>query len=447
MLFDGNYKELLAFLYFFTEDFSAHSSVNSVSKSFGVDSFSCKKALERIKQKSLLSVNVIYTQSRGGETREFKKNNYASELFLKGYLPDCYKEFIEDIAYARRYSKPWTNIERAVLLLFRFFEYENSYSKFLETKVISQTLKISEARVHSTIKKLKSKKKDVIVGRIHYTKKRKGYFFSSLIRLEFKHKNNLRDSAFRSIFVKDYFYRGDSFEVKFLKNLHQKMKLFSRTIEKSDDGRNRGKVSDQEWEHYISNSNHARITFIDKCFKGFEMEEVENFFTFDNLIKAYQILNKLNLTELSLLATNTIDRFICDSISGINKFPYINALAQEVLKKSSKSFDDEEVDILEFLIRSWFKMTLSRIETNLADIAKKLPEGELSIELSHPLKRVDCDLTFLGHGIASCNMMEYKSLPLSTMNLIGLNVYDVQKNKKLVYKLLIKIHFLDVTPE
>ncbi|MBB1410566.1 hypothetical protein [Pseudoalteromonas sp. SG44-17] len=418
-----------------------------MSKSFGIDSFSCKKALERINQKSLLSINVIYTQSRGGETREFKKNDFASELFLKGYLPDCYKEFIEDIAYARRYSKPWTNIERAVLLLFRFFEYENSHSKFLETKVISQTLKISEARVHSTIKKLKSKKKDVIVGRVHYTKKRKGYFFSSLIRLEFEHKNKLRDCALRSIFVKDYFYRGNSFEVEFLKKLHQKMKSFSRTIAKSYDGINRGKGTDPEWVHYIFNRNLARVVFIDKCFKGFKTEQIENFYTFDNLIKTYQILNKLNLAELSLLAKNIISRFICDSISKKAEFPYINSLAQEVLKTSSKSFNDEEIDILEFLIRSWFKMTLSRIETNLVDIAKTLPEGELFIEPSHPLKRVDCNLIFLGYGIVSCNMLEYKGTPLSTMNLVGFNVYDVQKNKKLVSKLLIKIHFFDLTPE
>ena len=187
---------------------------------------------------------------------------------MKRYLPDCYKEFIEDIAYVRGYSKPWTNIERAVLLLFRFFEYENNYSNFLETKVISQALKISEARVHSTIKKLKAKKVDVLIGRFQYEKKRKGYIFSSLIRLEFKYKSKSDNGEFRSMFIKDSSYQINSFDIGFLDKLHQKMRTFSDNISKSNCGIDSLKLGgkDKVWVHYLSNRDIARKNFLDRCF-------------------------------------------------------------------------------------------------------------------------------------------------------------------------------------
>ena len=454
MFFDGSYKETLACLYFFTENFSTHSSVNSVSRSFGIDSYSCKKALEKIKRKSLLSINVIYTQSRGGETREFKKNCFASELFMKRYLPDCYKEFIEDIAYARCYPKPWTNVERAVLLYFRFCEYEKNYSNFLETKVISQALKISETRVHSTIKKLKAKKVDMLIGLFQYAKKRKGYFFSSLIRLEFKYKNKPDNGEFRSMFIKDSSYQINSFDIGFLDMLHKKMRTFSKEISESNCGIDSLKLGsedkDQVWVHYLSNRDIARKNFLDRCFKYIETEAIENFFTFNNLIKANRVLNELNSTTtklagLSSLAKDFIGRFICDSVSGKAEFPYIEALVREALKTSSKSFSDEEVDILGFLIRSWFEITLIKIKTDLVNIAKILPDGKFTIEPTHPLKRVDCNLVFLGYGIVSCRYLELKGKPLSTMNLIGFNVHD--ESKKLLSKVLIKVHFFDLTPE
>ncbi|WP_016899033.1 hypothetical protein [Pseudoalteromonas sp. PAMC 22718] len=429
------YKQFLASAYFFSENenfFLNNSSIKSIANSFGIDRYSCKAALKKLEAESLLNINTIYTQSRGGIRKEFIKNEALTQSFLGCIFSGGESFFIKDILNVRR-DKMLSNLQRALILIMKYLEYTKYHTRIITVKELAQFLNITESRVVAGIQKLNGEMLNSTWGGSRVIGSYKAIYLSSKLTWNFKlGEKNTGDTA--TIYLKSWRY-----SINILANFEEKLRQTFKNL----------KIRKEELlKENLSLTDKQKIGFEENIESRFYKEvggsNLVHFLTFENAKKIFLVLESIKANQGT---GYYINEGIGRCLSGVmveNKLffeTYSTEMEKGMRLDSAQLIGESETVLFFGMLNHMFSDIVKSIKNDVMYILHKKYQSEEIYFTSHnPLHMKGEPNVFLAYGEVEAQEILLKKKPFSTSKLLGFNLWKDKNRSQLIGTLLIKFY-------